>query len=119
MDVALTIPGTIPAVRGNGQTIASMARFLRHIHSTGVAPILWTPTSVVTSSPSPALIGDLKDVRPDDLAGQVAFDLLNRTGVNPDDLDDVMVGCAYPEGEQGSILDELSRTTSKASKPSG
>ena len=45
--------------------------------------------------------GPLKDVRPDDLAGQVAFDLLNRTGVNPDDLDDVMVGCAYPEGEQG------------------
>ena len=45
--------------------------------------------------------GPLKDVRPDDLAGQVAFELLNRTGVDPVDLDDVMVGCAYPEGEQG------------------
>ncbi|MEC8979721.1 MAG: thiolase family protein [Candidatus Thermoplasmatota archaeon] len=45
--------------------------------------------------------GPLKDVRPDDLAGQVAFELLNRTGVDPVALDDVMVGCAYPEGEQG------------------
>ena len=45
--------------------------------------------------------GPLKDVRPDDLAGQVASELLMRTGVNPVDLDDVLVGCAYPEGEQG------------------
>ncbi len=45
--------------------------------------------------------GPLKDVRPDDLAGQVAFELLNRVGVDPTALDDVMVGCAYPEGEQG------------------
>ena len=45
--------------------------------------------------------GPLKDVRPDDLAGQVASELLMRTGVNPVDIDDVLVGCAYPEGEQG------------------
>ena len=45
--------------------------------------------------------GPLKDVRPDDLAGQVASELLMRTGVNPVVLDDVLVGCAYPEGEQG------------------
>ena len=45
--------------------------------------------------------GELKDIRPDDMAGQVAHALLHRTGVDPSSLDDVMVGCAYPEGEQG------------------
>ncbi len=45
--------------------------------------------------------GELKDIRPDDLAGQVAHTLLHRTGIDPTSLDDVMVGCAYPEGEQG------------------
>ena len=45
--------------------------------------------------------GALKDIRPDDLAGQVAKALLQREGVPPSALDDVMVGCAYPEGEQG------------------
>ena len=45
--------------------------------------------------------GALKDIRPDDLAGQVAKALLQREAVPPSALDDVMVGCAYPEGEQG------------------
>ena len=45
--------------------------------------------------------GALKDIRPDDLAGQVAKALLQREGVPPSALDDVMIGCAYPEGEQG------------------
>ncbi len=45
--------------------------------------------------------GALKDIRPDDLAGQVAKALLLREGVSPSELDDVLVGCAYPEGEQG------------------
>ena len=45
--------------------------------------------------------GALKDIRPDDLAGQVAKALLQREGVSPSELDDVLVGCAYPEGEQG------------------
>ena len=45
--------------------------------------------------------GALKDIRPDDLAGQVAKALLQREGLHPSALDDVMVGCAYPEGEQG------------------
>tara|TARA_E500000331_G_scaffold165153_1_gene160012 strand:+ start:114 stop:1187 length:1074 start_codon:yes stop_codon:yes gene_type:complete len=40
-------------------------------------------------------------VRPDDLAGQIANALLLKAGVDPHTLDDVLVGCAYPEGEQG------------------
>ena len=42
--------------------------------------------------------GHLKDVRPDDMAGQTANALLIKTGVDPSRLDDILVGCAYPEG---------------------
>src|SRR5260370_19940468 len=45
--------------------------------------------------------GDLAKVRPDELAAQVVAGLLERTKVNPEDLEDIIVGCAFPEGEQG------------------
>jgi acetyl-CoA acyltransferase len=45
--------------------------------------------------------GDLVKVRPDDLAAQVVRGLIERTGVNPEDIEDIIVGCAFPEGEQG------------------
>ena len=45
--------------------------------------------------------GSLKDVRPDEMAGQVARALLSRSGISVDDIDDLLLGCAYPEGEQG------------------
>ncbi|MBT5107696.1 MAG: thiolase family protein [Rhodospirillaceae bacterium] len=45
--------------------------------------------------------GDLARVRPDDLAAQVVRGLINQTGVNPEDLEDLIVGCAFPEAEQG------------------
>lgn len=45
--------------------------------------------------------GALARVRPDDLAAQVIRGLITRTGVNPADIEDVIVGCAFPEGEQG------------------
>jgi acetyl-CoA acyltransferase len=45
--------------------------------------------------------GALAKVRPDDLAAQVIEALIERTGVEPGDLEDVIVGCAFPEGEQG------------------
>jgi acetyl-CoA acyltransferase len=45
--------------------------------------------------------GALTRVRPDDLAAQVIEALVERTGVEPGDLEDVIVGCAFPEGEQG------------------
>jgi acetyl-CoA acyltransferase len=40
-------------------------------------------------------------VRADELAAQVVKGLITRTGVNPDDIEDVIMGCAFPEGEQG------------------
>lgn len=45
--------------------------------------------------------GGLTKVRPEDLAGQVVKALVDRTGVKTDDLEDLIVGNAFPEGEQG------------------
>jgi acetyl-CoA acyltransferase len=45
--------------------------------------------------------GKLKDVRPDDLAAAAIKGLLERTGIAPLDVEDIIMGCAFPEGEQG------------------
>lgn len=45
--------------------------------------------------------GALARVRPDDLAAQVIRGLISKTGVDAADIEDVIVGCAFPEGEQG------------------
>jgi acetyl-CoA acyltransferase len=51
--------------------------------------------------------GALAKVRPDDLAAQVVEALITRTGVPAEDVEDVIVGCAFPEGEQGMNLARL------------
>ena len=51
--------------------------------------------------------GALARVRPDDLAAAVVRALVQRTGVNPADLEDLILGCAFPEGEQGFNLARL------------
>ncbi len=50
---------------------------------------------------APAKKGELAKVRPDELAAQVVAALIERSGVNVDDIEDVIMGCAMPEGEQG------------------
>lgn len=40
-------------------------------------------------------------VRPDDLGAHVVRSLLERTGVDGEEIEDVVWGCAFPEGEQG------------------
>ena len=45
--------------------------------------------------------GDLANVRPEDILSQVINDLVNTTNVNKNDIEDIITGCAYPEGEQG------------------
>ncbi len=45
--------------------------------------------------------GALARVRPDDLAATVIRALVERTGVNAEDIEDIVLGCAFPEGEQG------------------
>lgn len=46
--------------------------------------------------------GSLATVRPDDLAATVIQALLKRTpSLDPAEIEDVIIGCAFPEGEQG------------------
>jgi Acetyl-CoA acetyltransferase len=49
--------------------------------------------------------GNLIGIRPDDLAAQVIKGLLARNlEVKPEKIEDVVVGCAFPEGPQGMII---------------
>src|SRR5499426_1022016 len=46
--------------------------------------------------------GTLKDTRPDDMAGAVIKAAIERTpGLEPEMIEDVILGCAMPEAEQG------------------
>lgn len=45
--------------------------------------------------------GALARVRPDDLAAQTIRGLIERTGVDASAIEDIILGCAFPEGEQG------------------
>jgi acetyl-CoA acyltransferase len=45
--------------------------------------------------------GELTKVRPDELAAQVIRGLVERTGVKAEEIEDLLLGCAFPEGEQG------------------
>ncbi|HNN94596.1 MAG TPA: thiolase family protein [Pseudomonadota bacterium] len=45
--------------------------------------------------------GTLKDTRPDDLAISVVQESLRRSQIEPAAVEDVVLGCAFPEGEQG------------------
>ena len=48
--------------------------------------------------------GLLAGVRPDDLAAVAIRGLVDKTGIDPALIEDVLMGCAYPEGEQGSNI---------------
>lgn len=47
--------------------------------------------------------GSLRFTRPDTMGGEVVKDLLSRIkgGISPDQVDDVVMGCAFPEASQG------------------
>src|SRR5258705_7544075 len=45
--------------------------------------------------------GRLSGIRPDDLAGFVLNDLVRRVGVDPSEVEDVVMGCVDQVGEQG------------------
>ncbi len=51
--------------------------------------------------------GALASVRPDDLAAEVVKALVARTGINANDIEDLLMGCAFPEGEQGFNIARL------------
>lgn len=45
--------------------------------------------------------GTLAHVRPDDMAAAVVRGVLEPVGIDPGLVDDLVLGCAFPEGEQG------------------
>ena len=45
--------------------------------------------------------GGLVSVRPEDLLAEVIKDLVIKSKINPEDIEDIIAGCAFPEGEQG------------------
>ena len=45
--------------------------------------------------------GKFREVRPDDLAAAAIKGVIDSTGLDPHELDDVIMGCAFPEAEQG------------------
>ncbi len=51
--------------------------------------------------------GELVSVRPDDLVSQVVKGLMTRTSIDPATLEDLILGCAFPEGEQGFNMARL------------
>ena len=48
--------------------------------------------------------GALAGVRPDDMAAAAVKALVAQTGVKPEDIEDLLMGCAFPEAEQGFHL---------------
>src|SRR2546426_11386774 len=60
--------------------------------------------------------GTLRTVRPDDLGAVAIREAVKRArGLRPEDVDDVLMGCAIPEGEQGMNVARIS--TLKAGLP--
>lgn len=54
-----------------------------------------------------AFKGALAGIRPDDLAAQVVAGLINKISLDPKHLEDLIMGCAFPEGEQGFNIARL------------
>ena len=58
--------------------------------------------SATRTAAGKAPAGSLRTVRPDDMAAAVIAEVLRRApGIEPGDVDDVVMGCAMPEAEQG------------------
>jgi len=58
--------------------------------------------SAVRTAVGRAPRGSLRNTRPDDMAGWVVKEALNRApGVKPEEIDDLVIGCSFPEAEQG------------------
>ncbi|MBA2806708.1 acetyl-CoA C-acetyltransferase [Streptomyces sp. KM273126] len=66
---------------------------------------------IVSATRSPigrAFKGSLKDLRPDDLTATIIQAALDKVpALNPRDIDDLMLGCGLPGGEQGHNLGRI------------
>lgn len=57
--------------------------------------------------------GGLKDARPDDLAALVLGEVVRRAAVPADVVDDIILGCAFPEAEQGMNVARIAAQRAK------
>jgi acetyl-CoA acyltransferase len=70
--------------------------------------------SVVRTPVGKAKKGGLATVRPDELAATTINALLDRTpGLDPAEIEDLVIGCAFPEGEQGMNMARMIGLRSK------
>ena len=53
---------------------------------------------------TPAKKGALAQTRPDDIAAEVIKGLIAKSGIDPNSIEDLILGCAFPEAEQGFNL---------------
>jgi acetyl-CoA acyltransferase len=51
--------------------------------------------------------GGFRETRPDDLAAAVIRAVLQRSGAAAEQVEDVILGCAFPEGEQGANVGRI------------
>ena len=51
--------------------------------------------------------GDLVNVRPEDMLSEVIKNLVLKSKINPEDIEDIIAGCAFPEGEQGFNIGKI------------
>ena len=51
--------------------------------------------------------GDLVNVRPEDMLSEVIKNLVVKSKINPEDIEDIIAGCAFPEGEQGFNIGKI------------
>lgn len=58
----------------------------------------------VRSPFTPAKKGALSGTRPDDIAAEVVKGLIDKSGIDPNLIEDIILGCAFPEAEQGFNL---------------
>ena len=56
---------------------------------------------------TPAVKGALAGIRPDELVAQVVKALVYQSDIDPHDIEDLILGCAFPEGEQGMNMARL------------
>ncbi len=51
--------------------------------------------------------GEMVEVRPEDILSQTINNLIKETKVNINDVEDIITGCAYPEGAQGNNIAKI------------
>jgi len=63
--------------------------------------------SAVRTAVGKAPRGSLHAVRPDDMAAAVVRAAVDRAGIEPEEVEDVVLGCAMPEAEQGMNIGRI------------